>query len=188
MECGLGGEPRDPVPASSSDVQGPGCGSITVLQAGQACAVQYFITPVNFAPEWLGAIRVDQNLGDKDRIYGRFPLDHGTQPTYTNPMNPLFSALSYQPENQQQISWTHVFSPNATDLFTGSHLFYQAGFYANIAATDNFFAPSLSLGDGSFYRPNPNEGGFPFIIGRILHKFVHHEGRKRIDKHSATTA
>jgi hypothetical protein len=103
------------VPSSSADVQGPGCGDLTILSPGTACATQYFITPTNFAPEWLWTIRGDQNIGDKDRIFGRFQLDHGTQPTATSALSPLFSASSFQPENQQQVSWTHVFGPNATN-------------------------------------------------------------------------
>jgi hypothetical protein len=158
----IGASRASAVPSSPADVNGPGCGALTVLSAGTACATQYYITPTNFAPEWLWTLRIDQNLGDKDRIYGRFQVDHGTQPTGTSAMNPLFSLLSYQPENQQQISWTHVFGPTATNSFTGSHLFYQAGFsYANVAATDAFFAPSLGFGDGSFSTLNPSEGGFP---------------------------
>ncbi|MGA2134849.1 MAG: TonB-dependent receptor [Bryobacteraceae bacterium] len=158
----IGASRATPVASSSSDVQGPGCGDLTVLAAGQACAVQYFITPVNFAPEWLWTIRVDQNVGDKDRIYGRFQIDHGTQPTGTSALSPLFSLSSYQPENQQQISWTHVFGPNATNSFTGSHLFYQAGFsYSNVQATDAFFAPQLNINDGSFASLNGPETAFP---------------------------
>ncbi|HTQ53734.1 MAG TPA: TonB-dependent receptor [Bryobacteraceae bacterium] len=150
------------VPGSSADVQGPGCGDLTVLSPGQACANQYFITPVNFAPEWLWTLRVDQNLGDKDRIYGRFQIDHGTQPTGTDPLNPLFSLISFQPENQQQVSWTHVFGPNATNSFTGSHLYYAAAFgYANLSATNAFFAPQLALNDGSFYTLNSPETYMP---------------------------
>ncbi|MGA3041519.1 MAG: TonB-dependent receptor [Bryobacteraceae bacterium] len=44
------------VPSSSADVQGPGCGDLTILSPGTACATQYFITPTNFAPEWLWTI------------------------------------------------------------------------------------------------------------------------------------
>jgi hypothetical protein len=150
------------VPSSSADVQGPGCGDLTILSPGTACATQYFITPTNFAPEWLWTIRGDQNIGDKDRIFGRFQLDHGTQPTATSALSPLFSASSFQPENQQQVSWTHVFGPNATNSFTGSHLYYAAAFsYSNVQATNAFFAPSLGLNDGSFATLNSLEPAFP---------------------------
>ncbi|MGA3041520.1 MAG: TonB-dependent receptor, partial [Bryobacteraceae bacterium] len=98
----------------------------------------------------------------KDRIFGRFQLDHGTQPTATSALSPLFSASSFQPENQQQVSWTHVFGPNATNSFTGSHLYYAAAFsYSNVQATNAFFAPSLGLNDGSFATLNSLEPAFP---------------------------
>ncbi len=173
------------VPSSSADVNGPGCGALTVLSAGTPCAEQYFITPVNFAPEWLWTIRVDQNLGDKDRIYGRFQIDHGTQPTGTSALNPLFSLKSFQPENQQQISWTHVFGPNATNSFTGSHLYYAAAFsYANVSATNALFAPQLGLADGSFATLNSPETAFPqgrdVQQGQIGDDFTLTKGRQTI--------
>jgi Carboxypeptidase regulatory-like domain len=181
----IGASRATPVPSSSSDVQGPGCGDLTILAAGTACATQYFITPVNFAPEWLWTLRVDQNFGDKDRIYGRFQIDHGTQPTGTSPLSPLFSLKSYQPENQQQISWTHVFGPNATNSFTGSHLYYAAAFsYADVSATNALFAPQLGLADGSFATLNGPETAFPqgrdVQQGQIGDDFSFTKGRQTI--------
>jgi hypothetical protein len=159
------------------------CGDLSI--AGGVCANQYYVTPVNFAPEWLWTIRIDQNVGDKDRIYGRYQVDHGTQPTGTSSLSPLFSLSSYQPENQQQISWTHVFGPNATNSFTGSHLFYQAGFsYANVAATNAFFAPQLGLADGSFATLNSPETAFPqgrnVQQGQISDDFTLTRGRQTL--------
>lgn len=181
----IGANRATPVPSSSSDVQGPGCGDLTILSPGAACATQYFITPTNFAPEWLWTIRGDQNVGDKDRIYGRFQIDHGTQPTGTSALSPLFSLKSFQPENQQQISWTHVFGPNATNSFTGSHLYYAAAFsYADYAATNAFFAPQLGLNDGSFNALNDVETYMPqgrdVQQGQISDDFSLTKGRQTI--------
>jgi carboxypeptidase family protein len=181
----IGAGRATPVPTSSADVNGPGCGDLTILSAGAACATQYFVTPTNFAPEFLWTLRIDQNVGDKDRIYGRYQVDHGTQPTATSALNPLFSATSYQPENQQQISWTHVFGPNATNSFTGSHLYYAAAFsYANEAATNSLFAPGLGLNDGSFATLNSLETAFPqgrdVQQGQIADDFTWTKGRQTI--------
>lgn len=158
----IGAARATPVAASSADVQGPGCGDLKILPAGQACATEYFIIPTNFAPEFLWTIRADQNFSDKDKVYARYQIDHGTQPTGTSALSPLFSLLSFQPENQQQVSWTHIFGPNATNQFTGSHLFYSASFsYASQSATNAFFAPSLGLNDGSFATLNSPETYMP---------------------------
>jgi hypothetical protein len=180
----IGAGRATPVPSSSADQFAAGCGDLNVT-GGAACATQYFITPTNFAPEFLWTLRIDQNLGDKDRIYGRYQVDHGTQPTATSALNTLFSAKSYQPENQQQISWTHVFGPNATNSFTGSHLYYAAAFsYANEAATNAFFAPSLGLNDGSFATLNADETAFPqgrdVQQGQISDDFTYTKGRQTI--------
>ncbi len=44
---------------------------------------------------------------------GGYSMDHGTQPTSVDFINPAFSANSYQPSYDGQGQWSHVFSPNA---------------------------------------------------------------------------
>jgi hypothetical protein len=140
-----------PVPLGSGDVSGPGCGTLTVLPAGQACAQQYYSAPNAFAHEWQFAPRVDYNMSDKDHFYWRFQTDHGVQPTYTDPINPIFDATSIQPEDQGQFNWTHIFGPRATNQFIGSALYYNAPFGpANPAATNAVFPSYVGFGDGSF--------------------------------------
>ncbi len=51
-------------------------------------------------------------LSDKDKLFARVKVDRGVQPTYTDPINPAFNALSIQPEDDGQLDYTHVFSPN----------------------------------------------------------------------------
>jgi hypothetical protein len=139
------------VPMGSGDVQGPGCGDLTILPAGTPCAVQYSAAPNAFAREWQMAVRIDQTLGDKDRIYGRYQTDHGVQPTYTDAINPLFSATSIQPEDQGQLNWTHIFGPAATNQFVGSALYYNAPFGpANPSATSAVLPYYMGMTDGSF--------------------------------------
>src|SRR5580704_2160514 len=48
--------------------------------------------------EWLLSGRVDVNLTDKDKIFGRVRFDRGTQPTYTDPFNSAFNNQSVQPQ------------------------------------------------------------------------------------------
>jgi len=143
------------VPMGSGDVSGAGCGDLTILPAGDACAVQYSAAPNAFAHEWQIAVRVDQTIGDNDRIYGRYQTDHGVQPTYTDAINPTFSATSLQPEDQGQLNWTHIFGPRATNQFVGSALYYNAPFgAANPKAANALLPYYLGMNDGSFSSLN----------------------------------
>src|SRR6202035_1264863 len=61
--------------------------------------------------EWLLSGRVDYNLGENDKLFGRVRFDRGVQPTYTDPINPIFDASSIQPQDEGQLNYTHIFSP-----------------------------------------------------------------------------
>src|ERR1700728_2118777 len=61
---------------------------------GGACT-QSFTEPVSSGnKEWLLSGRVDYNIGENDKIFGRVRFDRGTQPTYTDPLNPVFNNTS----------------------------------------------------------------------------------------------
>ena len=81
--------------------------------------------------EWILSGRVDYNMSDKDHLFWRVRMDHGTQATYADPINPAFSAASYQPSYDGQGQWTHVFSPNVTNNFVYAGSYYRAIFTQN---------------------------------------------------------
>jgi hypothetical protein len=142
-------------PRGRRDVQGPGCGDLTILAAGVPCAVQYSAAPNAFAHEWQFAARADEIVGDRDRIYGRFQTDHGVAPAFSDPINPVFNAISVQPEDQGQFSWTHTFGPRATNQIIGSALYSDAPFRAANPEAANALLPYyFSTSDGSFSSLN----------------------------------
>ena len=55
-------------------------------------------------------------------------MDHGTQPTYLDPISSNFDALSNQPSWDTQLNETHVFSPTKTNEFTASLSHYAVVF------------------------------------------------------------
>ena len=65
----------------------------------------------NFTHEWLMTARIDQNLSDKDHLFGHAKIDKGLQATYTNVLNPVFNADSPQPQYEGQLGETHTFLP-----------------------------------------------------------------------------
>ncbi len=82
----------------------------------------------NFGREWLINGRVDFNLRDNDHLYIHFKDDHGTQPTATSFIDPIFDAQSPQPSYEGQLDETHTFSSNMTNQFLFGASYYRAIF------------------------------------------------------------
>jgi Carboxypeptidase regulatory-like domain/TonB-dependent Receptor Plug Domain len=124
--------------------------------------------------EWLLSGRVDYSLGDRDKIFGRVKIDRGVQPTYTDTINPAFDTFSTQPQDDGQLNYTHIFTPNVVNSFIGNVLYYSALFgqvNANSPAL-GLIPGDLALSDGSLTNLGfgSGEGGFQdgffFPMGR----------------------
>src|SRR5205807_2466670 len=99
------------------------------------CALQFRSTAGNFNREWLLTGRVDQNLGNNDRMFVHFRTDHGVQASFTDPINPTFNATSNQPQYEGQLNETHTFGSNSVNQFIMSGSWYSAIFApSNLAA------------------------------------------------------
>ncbi|HVW07602.1 MAG TPA: carboxypeptidase regulatory-like domain-containing protein [Bryobacteraceae bacterium] len=105
--------------------------------ATQACAAQFEANASAPATESYIAFRIDHKLTNNDNIYYRYKSDRGTQPSVIDPVSPNFDALSSQPQYDNQLDETHVFSPNATNQFSASLSHYVAQFAQNTAAVDS---------------------------------------------------
>lgn len=127
------------------------CGGITaIIGANQDCTESWVDSLSNGNKEWLLIGRVDYNAGANDKIYGRFKMDRGTQPTYTDPINVAFDNQSVQPQDEGQLNYTHIFSPNIVNNFIGSVLWYSAIFGSqNPTSALNLFPGNLVFLDGS---------------------------------------
>jgi hypothetical protein len=112
-------------------------GSFTVAgtlfgTGGAPCTGSATASGVNHNKEWLLTERIDYNISNNDKLFGRFKVDHGNQPTSTDLILPkVFSTSSNQPEYEGQISETHVFSSNVVNNFIVSGLWYTAIFLPN---------------------------------------------------------
>jgi len=95
------------------------------------CVGQYEASPALPGTEWILSGRVDYNLSDKDHLWWRVRMDHGTQDTNADPINSQFSAASYQPAYDGQGQWTHSFGGNATNQFIYAGSYYRAIFTQN---------------------------------------------------------
>jgi hypothetical protein len=99
------------------------------------CTMSSFASANNINIEWLFTQRVDWVINDKHRIYGRFKMDHGSQPTSTSFINPAFNAKSIQPEYEGQFNDSYTFSPNVINTAVVAANWYTAFFgFSNPAA------------------------------------------------------
>jgi hypothetical protein len=119
----------------------------------------YFANNSSNLSEWLLTARVDYKIGGKDNFFIHYKQDHGTQPTYTDLISPLFTVASVQPSWEGQMSETHNFSPNLVNQLVLTGNYYSAPFqntnnYGSVAPTTMIFI----TGDLS----NTNYGGINY--------------------------
>jgi len=119
-------------------------------QGGNPCTATYRINPTTFTHEYLTAGRFDFNITNNDKIFVRLQEDIGWQATYTDPINTLFNATSYQPEYQAQVSWNRAFGVKASNNLVLSAQYYRAIFGpVSLSNTLAAFPTTLLLGDGT---------------------------------------
>ena len=114
------------------------------------CAEQFESTATANTHEWMIAGRVDWDISSSDRAFARVDFDRGLQASYTDPINPLFNAISNQPEMQAQVEETHTFGATTVNQFIASGAYYSAIFQpANLGQTLSTFPTTLIFDDGS---------------------------------------
>lgn len=119
---------------------------------GAPCALQFRSAAGNRTHEWIVDARVDQILGNNDRLFFQFGTDHGIQATYTDALNPIFNAQSNQPQYTGQLHWTHIFGPSAVNSLVLSSMYYSAIFQpANLSATLAAFPTTLDFAGANLY-------------------------------------
>ena len=147
---------------------------------GGACTESFTESVSSGNKEWLLSGRVDYNLGPNDKIFARVRFDRGVQPTYTDPINPVFNDSSIQPQNEGQLNYTHIFTPTVVNNFIFSDIWYAAVFgNLNPSSALGLFPGNLEfqvdgaltpLGTGSG-NPNGFASGFQFPEGRHVEQW-----------------
>jgi len=85
----------------------------------------------------------------KDTAWFRFQSDTGLQAAYTDPINPVFNALSPQPLYSFAAGHTHVFSQNLVNYFNPAFSWYESLFGpSNLQKTVSAF-PIVLQGSGA---------------------------------------
>ncbi len=123
-------------------------GTLFGAPGGLACT-QSFRTDVNNRNnERLQSVRIDYVVSDKDRLSGRYWQDRGTQPTFTDPINSAFNAVSVQPQDSGQFTETHVFNPNLLNQLIIGGFYYSAVFGQNTSGAASVFPTSIGVAVG----------------------------------------
>ncbi len=95
---------------------------------GNGCAHRQSVSHSSADHEQVQTVRIDYNMNEKDTTWFRFQRDTGLQAAYTDPINPLFNALSPQPLYSFAAGYTHVFSQNLVNYFNPGFSWYESLF------------------------------------------------------------
>ncbi|MEA2475737.1 MAG: hypothetical protein QOE06_3652, partial [Thermoleophilaceae bacterium] len=145
-----------PGAGTGTPISGGGCtglpaSALTAL-AGAPCILQFRAAAPARAREYQYAVRVDHQISTNDRAYVRIWRDNGTQPSYTDPLNPLLSSVSTQPQMAGNLNETHTFGSSMVNEFVLAGLYYSAAFGpANLGATTSLFPTTFSVSGNPFY-------------------------------------
>ena len=117
--------------------------------AGDGCANRQSISHSSDDHEQVQTVRLDYNVNQKDTAWFRFQSDTGLQAAFTDPINPVFNALSPQPLYSFAAGHTHVFSQNLVNYFNPAFSWYESLFGpSNLQKTLSAF-PIVLQGSGA---------------------------------------
>jgi hypothetical protein len=161
-------------PANPNGDPQNGCADLTLAGFGagaQSCSATLNSANASLNTEQFYAVRVDQNIGSKDTAFYRYKHDFGIQATATDPINPVFSANSVQPEWDGQFGERHLFSPNIVNNFTAAGSYYKAIFGPpSIGAALAVFPTTIAV--TSFTQLGGSDNAYPSGRDVAQYQFV----------------
>jgi hypothetical protein len=95
---------------------------------GDGCANRSTVSQSSGDHEQVITARIDQNIDIDNMVWYRLQSDTGLQAAYTDPINPLFDAVSSQPMYSFAAGYTHIFSPRLVNYFNPAVSWYESLF------------------------------------------------------------
>jgi len=95
---------------------------------GNGCANRQSVSQSSTDHEQVQTARIDYSINEKNTTWYRFQYDDGLQAAYTDPLNPLFNAISRQPLYSFAAGYTHVFSQKLVNYFNPAFSWYESLF------------------------------------------------------------
>ncbi len=139
---------------------------------GNGCANRQSISHSSDDHEQVQTVRLDYNLNENNSAWFRFQTDNGLQAAYTDPINPLFNAVSPQPLYSYAVGYTRIFSQNLVNYFNPGFSWYESFFGpSNYRRTLSAF-PIVLQGSGA-NAPFTTIGGLDntWVQGRRASRF-----------------
>src|SRR5271169_882618 len=126
-----------------------GGGAPAIANDGNGCANRQSVSHSSDDHEQVQTVRIDYNIDEKNTTWYRFQTDNGLQAAFTDPINPLFNALSPQPLYSFAAGHTHVFSQSLVNYFNPAFSWYESLFGpSNLQKTLSAF-PIVLQGSGA---------------------------------------
>jgi hypothetical protein len=94
----------------------------------EACANRQSVSHSSDDHEQVQTARIDYNINANNTAWSRFQSDTGLQAVWTDPINPVFNAISPQPLYSFASGYTHVFSQNLVNYFNPAFSWYSSLF------------------------------------------------------------
>ena len=135
------------------------------------CANRQSVSHSSDDHEQVQTARVDYNINSRDTAWFRFQADTGLQAAWTDPINPVFDAISPQPLYSFAAGHAHVFSQNLVNYFNPAFSWYESLFGpSNFQKTLSAF-PIVFQGSGA--NPFTPIGGLDntWVQGRRASRF-----------------
>lgn len=95
---------------------------------GNGCANRQSVSHSSDDHEQVQTARMDYNVNDRNISWYRFQADTGLQAAWTDPINPLFDAVSPQPLYSAATGYTHIFSSKLVNYFNPAFSWYESLF------------------------------------------------------------
>jgi hypothetical protein len=105
-----------------------GGGLPAIPNDGNGCANRQSVSHSSDDHEQVQTARIDYNINDRNTTWFRFQTDNGLQAAYTDPINPIFNAISPQPLYSFAAGYTHVLSQSVVNYFNPAFSWYSSLF------------------------------------------------------------
>jgi len=120
-----GGTPLAILGCTFNEAGGPAAGN---PPDGNGCANRQSVSHSSDDREQVQTARIDYNINENNTTWFRFQADTGLQAAFTDPINPLFDAISPQPLYSFATGYTHVFSAHLVNYFNPAFSWYESLF------------------------------------------------------------
>jgi hypothetical protein len=129
-----------PLPVLGCPLTAGGGLAAVAMPNGDGCANRQNVTLSSPDHEQVLTLRLDHNINANNLVWYRFQADTGLQAAYTDPINPLFHAISPQPLYSLVSGYTHVFNDHLVNHFNPSFSWYSSVFApSDLGATVSAF-------------------------------------------------